>query len=213
MSHCIQRCCSALVRRLYAAPLCSYMHPSPVIRQHRWSATAYNLRCCSATACIQRHCSSTPPSARSPTPTSNKSATTHNAANEYLGRPIERAESGAPRACANLVVPTGPPPQVASGLPGGRGGGDSFRVLTGRASFDIDACLIKILGCANQLLFLQQHRFGIWPLVSGSLVCRHFGWLLSICSKFSKYIFADSLDLGRGAAQASGNLLSPLVLR
>jgi hypothetical protein len=50
----------------------------------------------------------------------------HNAANEYLGL-IERAEqNGGPRA-----VPTGPPPQVASRLPGGRGGG-SFRVLTGR---------------------------------------------------------------------------------
>jgi hypothetical protein len=54
-------------------------------------------------------------------------------------------------------------------------------------------------------------RFGIWPLVWGSLVCCHFGGLLSICSKFSKYIFADSLDLGGGPA--SGNLLPPLLLR
>jgi hypothetical protein len=51
----------------------------------------------------------------------------HNAANVYLGL-IERAENGGPRAFANC----GPPPQVASRLPGGRGGGGSFRVLTGR---------------------------------------------------------------------------------
>jgi hypothetical protein len=47
------------------------------------------------------------------------------------------------------------------------------------------------------------------PLVLGSLVCTHFGGLLSICSKFSKYIFADILDLGGGPGV--GNLLSPLV--
>jgi hypothetical protein len=32
----------------------------------------------------------------------------------------------------------------------------------------------------------RQLRFGIWSLVLGSLVCTHFGGLLSICSKFSK---------------------------
>jgi hypothetical protein len=41
-------------------------------------------------------------------------------------------------------------------------------------------------------------RFGIWPLVLGSLVWLHFEGLLSICSKISKYISLGSLDLGGG---------------
>jgi hypothetical protein len=32
----------------------------------------------------------------------------------------------------------------------------------------------------------KRHRFGIWPLVLGSLVWRHFGGLLSISSKSLK---------------------------
>ena len=49
----------------------------------------------------------------------------HNAANEYLGL-IERAENGAPRACANWTAPSSG--QWAPRRPGG----GSFRVLTGR---------------------------------------------------------------------------------
>ena len=45
-------------------------------------------------------------------------------------------------------------------------------------------------------------RFGIWSLVLGSLVCCHFEGFLSIAPKFSKYICADSLDLGAGARVA-----------
>ena len=46
-------------------------------------------------------------------------------------------------------------------------------------------------------------RFGIWSLKWGSLVWRHFGGLLSICSKSLKYVIcADSLDLGAGARVA-----------
>jgi hypothetical protein len=62
---------------------------------------------------------------------------------------------------------------------------------------------------------IQCHeRFGIWPLVSGSLVCRHFGGLLSICSKSLSALvdFYILLTVSTsGAAQASGNLLPPLL--
>jgi hypothetical protein len=34
-------------------------------------------------------------------------------------------------------------------------------------------------------------RFGLWPLVWGSLVCRHFQGLLSICSKSSRQGIPD----------------------
>jgi hypothetical protein len=54
-------------------------------------------------------------------------------------------------------------------------------------------------------------RFGIWPLVSGSLVCTHFGGLLSILLKFSMTIL---LTLSTsGPAQAPGSLRPPLQLR
>jgi hypothetical protein len=50
-------------------------------------------------------------------------------------------------------------------------------------------------------------RFGIWPLALGSLLCTHFGGLLSVCSKSYK-TFVLTLSTS-GLAQASGNLLPP----
>jgi hypothetical protein len=46
-------------------------------------------------------------------------------------------------------------------------------------------------------------RFGIWPLVLGSLFCTHFGGLLSICSKSSK-IFLLTLRPLRAASGMRG---------